>query len=1009
MSETYQIPFLETVAQKVYKEHKGDFTKIIIVLPSRRAGMYFKQYFGQVIDQITIAPAILSMEGFAERLSNLVKADSVTLLFELFKLYKKKDKSITIEKFAPLGKSLLREFNMIDNNLTADQADKMFDHLREAKAIEHWASSLGDDETIEKVKEELLSKKESMQDFLEFWENLSSTYFDFKKELKKQGLAYGGLAFREAFDKLEERIEYLGVEKVIFAGFSQMSGVEQSIVQTLTDLGKAQSYFDADKRYFKLHHEAGHYLRRYVSGFAAQHVDFQKDWWSTHNKSVSLKAISNTVGEAKFAGEWLTGLLDTPQKREEFKTTLNHTAILLPDEALLPALLRSLPSITFEDGSTLAELTNITMGMSFSKTPLFDLLRVIFQLQERIRENDEAVLCAYFKDVQNILRHPYFQYTNSIKEFEEISTSILNEITEQQMVWIPLEKLREWGDQHPIYAAVFYFWANDYRNALKSLNDLVTTLADVLKANPDVLGISSSEGIENSFEGELLVQFYKILKRLEDTLPQFAQDNGQLSIYIFKQLLLELLRGATVPFTGVPIAPLQIMGMLESRALDFKNVLVLSCNEGKLPIKKTVEAIIPFDTRTQFGLPTYLDNDAAFAYTFYRLFHRADHLTFAYLDANSGSDAGEMSRLLLQVKEELSEDPSCKINLDSSVWLLSKADKTMSEPVSIQKTEIFAERIKNRLKRGVSPSAVNSFIRNPLTFIDEKVIGLKDEDEIEEDLDNRTFGNLIHLALEWGLRRMIGLPDKDEDTPFVLRKKDFDKALNDKTFIPKLIKDVAKEENVEMVRGQNLLLKAVAENLLQRYFRNQIEEIEASETGAITVVGLEKFVDHQFDVEIDGEKVRVRLSGMADRIDVVDGKLRVVDYKSGGYTSADLTCKNWMELLEDEHKGKLLQLIIYRYLLTSAGFDKGNANFQKKITRANFLLQKEGLPQIDLSKGVASGFYFFRKITDGLKSCKMDQPLGEFTDLEFLDKTEKFIEELVKKMLDTSILLEDVM
>lgn len=1009
MSQDYNLPFLKSVAQRIFKEHEHQLTKIIVVLPSRRAGMYFKQYFGEVIPKTTIAPSVLSMEGFAERLSNLVKADSVTLLFKLFSLYRKKDKTITIEKFAALGKSLLSEFNMIDNNLTEEQAEKMFEHLKEAKAIEHWAESLGEEEElIAKVREELFAKKETMADFLEFWENLSSTYFDFKEELKKEGLAYGGLAFREAYNHLETRIEYLGVKKVIFAGFSQMSGVEQAIVQRLTDIGKAQTFFDADKQYFKNYHEAGHYLRRYTEGFAKQHIDFQKDWWSTHPKNVEIKAISNVVGQAKYAGEWLKSLLDTPEKREEFQKTLNHTAILLPDEALLPALLRSLPDIDFGGEKTLAEMTNITMGMPFFKTPLFDLLRAIFQLQERMKLNAESKRCAYFRDVQNILRHPYFQYTSAIKEFEEISTSILDEIVKQQMVLVPLEKINDWGDKHPIYKAVFQYWGNDYRNALNSFIELVKVLAEILKANPDVLGLSSSETLESTFEGELLVQFYKVIRRLQDTLPQFAQDNGQLSISVFKSLLLELLRSSNVPFTGVPIAPLQIMGMLESRALDFKNILILSCNEGVLPIKKAVEAIIPFDTRVTYGMPTYIDNEAAFAYTFYRLFHRAENLVFAYLDGNAGGDIGEMSRLVLQVKEELADIPSNQISIQNDVWLLSKADKTMTSPVSIQKEEALQERIKERLARGVSPSALNSFIREPIVFIDEKVLKLNEEEDVEEDLDNRTFGNLIHLACEWGLRRMVGLPDNDEDTPFVLRKSHFENAISDSTFILKLIQDVAKEQGVEMNKGQNLLLKAVAQNLLERYFKQQIGEVEKSNDKAITVVGLEKFVNHTLVVEINSEKVPVKLSGMADRIDVIDGQLRVVDYKSGGYSPSDLNVENWTEMLEDEHKAKYLQLVVYSYLLTKAGLDIKNYDFQQKIKKANKVLQEEGLLTIDLEKGVASGFYFFRNINDGLKVCKVDQPIGEIADLSFLDKTEKLIEEIVKMMLDTEKLLEDV-
>ncbi|NLR91261.1 PD-(D/E)XK nuclease family protein [Flammeovirga agarivorans] len=1012
MSQPYQIPFLQTVAQKILDNHSGNLNNILVVLPSRRAGMYFKQYFGNVITKVTIAPPVLSMEGFAERFSKLVKADNVTLLFELYKVYKEENKDITIEKFAPLGKSLLSEFNMIDNNMTEEEAQKMFEHLNESKAIDHWAEGLSEEEA-ESFKKNWKNSNSSMTDFLAFWQNLSSSYTKFKASLAAKGIAYGGMLFREAYDHLAERINELGIDKVIFAGFSQMSGIEQSIVQYLTDLGKAQTYFDTDKRYHHSNkkHEAGYYLRRYVNGFAAQHHDYAVDQFSSHEKKVNFKAVSSIVGEVKFAGEWLASLLDTPDKRKEFVETLNHTAILLPDETVLPALLKSLPDIPFENGKTLAELTNITMGMSYEKTPFFDLITEIFKLKERVIFKD-GQYCAYFKNVQNILRHPFFN--SNYREIDVITGSILEDITKKNYINVPLDYLVEASGSLDIFKVVFKNWGNDYVSYIEHFQELINALLEMFK---DVLKIEAPDPSRSikisdstfSYEEELLSILYDHLKHLYRVLPAFFPEKKELPIFVFKTLLMELLRGTKVPFTGVPIAPLQIMGMLESRALDFKNVLILSCNEGILPTKKSVEAIIPFDVRAQYGLPTYQDKNAAFAYTFYRLFHRSENLMFSYLDANAGNDIGEMSRLLLQVKEEMLDDPQFRLTTSdtSAAWMLAKADKTMGAPVEIVKSDVLKEKILRRLKRGVSPSAINSFIRNPLTFIDEKVIDLKEEDEIEEDLDNRSFGNLIHLSLEWGLRRMAGLDDKDENTPFVLRKEDFDKALKDKEFIPNVIQAAALEEKVELVKGQNLLLKAVAENLLQRYFKKQIEEIEKSTSKAIGIIGLEKYVTHNLKVDVEGEEIEIRLSGMADRIDVIDGQLRVVDYKSGGYQRSDMDVSDWNDILEDDHKGKFLQLSLYQYLLTSASADKSNEDFHKLIGAANRVLVKNGLPEVDLSLAIKSGFYFFRKINDGLIVCKEGQPIGG-EEMEFLPKTEKLLENWTKRLLDTSSIIEDV-
>ncbi|OHX66476.1 PD-(D/E)XK nuclease family protein [Flammeovirga pacifica] len=1012
--KTYPSPFLLEVARSVYQQHKNELNRIIVVLPSRRACMYFKQYFGSVIDQLTIAPQILSMEGFAELFSKLLKADNVTLLFELFHTYKKDDKELKIEDFIHLGKSLLSEFNMIDNNLDEKEVKKMFEHLNEVKLLENWAKDLGDEEKDD-LKKNWKDGKTSMTEFLVFWQRLSNSYSDFRKSLLSKGMAYGGILFREALDHLEERMEEFEIDKVIFAGFSQMSGVEQDIVEKLNNLSKAQVYFDADKRYldkFK-NHEAGYYLRKYVKGFGAQHPHYAIDQFNSHDKKVGFKSVSSTVGEVKFAGEWLTSLLDSEESKEDFIQTLNHTAILLPDESLLPALLKSLPNITFSDGKTLAEHTNITMGVSFEKTPLFDLIREIFQMKERVTYKDGQYV-AYFKSVQNILRHPFFN--SNYREIDIIVGDILDDLVNKNYINVPLDYLVEKSGDLEIFSVVFKPWGKNYKDYIKSFIDLINALLKMMKSTINPSGneeIKISDSIY-SYEEELLSILFDHLKHLNRVLPNFFKVESELPLGIFRTLLLELLRGTKVPFTGVPIAPLQIMGMLESRALDFKNVLILTCNEGMLPTKKAVEAIIPFDIRSEFGLPTYKDKNAAFAYTFYRLFHRADHLMFSYLDANAGSDVGEMSRLLLQVKEEMLEEPSFRvlpIEKHQEAWLLAKADKTMSEAISISKSDGLKKKILERLQKGISPSSISSYIRNPLTFIDQKVIGLVEKEDIEEDLDNRSFGNLIHTAMEWGLRRMAGLKDiyeKPEVQPsFVLRIEDFEKAINDKAFILQLIDDAAVKEKVELLKGQNLLLKAVAENIIIRFFRKQIEELEASESKAFGIVRLEEYISNTIHFEVDGEKVTLRLSGMADRIDVLDGKLRIVDYKSGGFDPNKMKPKEWSVFMEDNAYAKALQLSLYSYLTKAAIKNPQNKDFHSMISECNKVLIDEKIPTIDFNIEIDSGFYFFRKINDGLISCKMDGTLnGE--EIDFIPKTEKWLQLWSENLLDTESALEDV-
>ncbi|GAA4834054.1 PD-(D/E)XK nuclease family protein [Algivirga pacifica] len=931
--------------------------------------MYFKQYLGACLEEeVAFSPVILSMEGFARKISRLQKADNVTLIFELFKVYRQFDKEITLDKFTPLGTSLLRDFNMIDNNLSAKQTQEMFEYLQDTKAIERWAEELREDP------EELMKRKsQALTNFFSFWENLADTYYAFRSRLIEKHIAYGGLSFREAFNHLMEAVKELGVEQVVFAGFSQVSTVEHDLMQVLTEHGMAEHYFDSDQYYVNhTEHEAGYFFRKFRQTFAKGHQDLSRNYYQQEEPcEIEVIKVHSDVAQAKVVGQLLSEQLQDTSAWEHFTKTVNHTAVLLPDESMLTPLLYSLPVL--EGDRRLSTYTNVTMGVAFQNTPFFDLIVSVFKLQEGLRKNDDGVPCVYFKEVLNIVRHPYFQHSVVSKEYREIAEGIQKEIISEGLILIPLDRILSWGDRMPIYRAIFKAWRSNYKTALQQLFALTEALVHLFDREDDPLQIMQDSIDHQRIEYELLLKFYTVLNRLQDIL---GLQKENIPIRTFRQLLMELLKGIQIPFTGQPIAPLQVMGMLESRALDFEHVMILSCNEGFLPVKKVAESIIPYDLRIQFGMPTYKHNDIAFAYTFYRLLHRAKKITLLYVDAAASKDGGEMSRFLVQLKEELLKQEGIRFTLSERILQLDMPDLSARVPQQVIKDEVLLTKIKEKLAKGISPSSLNRYIKNPLAFLEDKILEVREGEELEESLDQRTFGTLLHESLEQLLLPKIGQWIDEDFLMNHCTAEEVSKQVEVVLSITKS-KDVATKN---MRYGKNYILKKVAERLTLNFLEKQRQE------APFFLVAQESFHGHTMKIPLqDSSVIPFRVSGMADRIDIVGNTIRIVDYKTGAYHKENLKANNYQELLFHPEKEKIVQLLSYKYILIQNIL---NGELKDYAFPAGFDLQ---------TCKVEAGFYFFRKLSDGFVQYQIaDEP----TDREgFVNYAEKFFTHLIQHMM----------
>ncbi|MDW7692968.1 PD-(D/E)XK nuclease family protein [Flammeovirgaceae bacterium SG7u.111] len=938
--------FLKELAQALYEEHGEDTYKLCVVLPSRRASLYFKNYLAEIAQKDMIAPTVQSMDDFVHRLSDLQVTDYLSLLFELYQSYRKFDQAEdhTLEQFIPLGGQILKDFSLIDKNLSFPQAKKLFETLEETKAVERWAEELG--------KPFELKESSSLKDFFNFWKFLTKTYFDYRQKLLSENKAYSGLAYRLVYENIDERLKNFDYKKIIFAGFFQLTVVEEHLIQKLVQDGKAVSYWDSDRYYMdNPNHEAGDYIRNFVKRWLPEDYSFRRNEILGNQPKIQILNAGDRLNQAKVAGKLLENQLKgyvAEGTFDAFKDKINDTAILLPDETMLFPLLHSLPE--WQDSTlgkyiTAADFVNVTMGFSMQYSPLHSLIESVFLLQQNLKDHKNGAVF-YHKDVLRLIRHPYVQFMEG-KETLNLETQ--QKIQKDKRVYISEKWLAENTENDDVFEQLFISWGGKTEKAIAYFEQLIELLYQEFDKD------------KNALELEFLLQFYTTLNKLKNIL---LAEEEKISVKTFRQFLTEQFKSMSVPFTGEPLGPVQVMGTLESRSLDFENVIILSCNEGAFPQGKILDSLIPFDIRKLFNLPTYKENDSSFAYTFYRLFHKAKTITLIYSEASDMSTSGEKSRFLTQIEkdERLVVD---KISLPPQLPV------PVDNIRSMEKDEAIIKMVEAAFVKGRSPSAINSYIRNPLEFLLRSIMKLQETEEIEENLDARSFGTLIHETLDRLLMPSIG---KNVDAKVI------ESLSENRELLHQTMMEVIRQEMGQIVvdSGRNFMLYKVAERLIDKFFEQQKEDEKP-----FFLIAQETFYDHTIMVKLhDGREVPFRITGKADRIDICGDAIRIVDYKTGTFQPAQLKASCMEDLLLDHSKEKIVQLLLYKYLLIKAQ-QKG---------------ETPHLPPVGSGMEVLSGFYFFRKLSSGFQVYKLADEPTEIDD--FCAYVEKFLGLFVRDVLN---------
>ncbi len=865
--------FLKQVTTTLYQQWGSDLSHCIMVFPNRRSGVFFAKYLKELSTETIWSPRIQTISEFLQMLSPLQIEDSLGLLFRLYKVYVRHLKSNeSFDEFYHWGEMLLNDFDDLDKYRV--DAKHLFQNLADEKNIDSLFDYLTPEqiEAIQSFWRSFHAEKYSkhQNEFISLWEKLSPIYTDFKAELQSQQLAYEGMATRQLVEQLEKGEIEIDAKRIVFIGFNALNRCEIDLFSVLKQRNIADFYWDYDNIYVKNElHEAGLFMRSNIKQFpsAKSHLTF--DNIIDVQKNIHFVALPSDVGQVKYAH----GVIDSFFQQKD--VVAEETAVVLADEELLIPVLHAIPQSVSK--------VNVTMGYPAKNTPIAGLLSLIIDLQKSARKGTFS-----HKQVMAILNH---QYINAIQP--EVASSICNHIITHNSIDVEQELLQE----NKVFAYLF--------EITKGVTAFTSYLLHLLQQIYQQLQGKNEEEqrLIDKIEQEYIYHLFLNIKRLQ-TLIQ--QHDIELNQDTFFKILEKLVQSLTIPFEGESLAGLQVMGILETRLLDFKNIIVLSMNEGKLPKTSSTNSFIPYHLRKGFGLPTIDHQDAIFAYYFYRLIQRAENINLLYSTQSDGMRTGEMSRFMYQIKYELplpvtESAPSHQITVPEV------------KPIEVPKNQRVLEHL-NRYCGNLSednsisfsPSALNTYLNCQLSFYFKYLAKFKEPDMVTEEIDPPTFGNIFHHTME----ELYSLYKDTSITSEILTELKNNTALIEQKLKQAFAEKYFNTTKEITLRGRNSLIF----DILKRFVIRNLE-IDQQFT-PFRIVDLEGEYTAQIALA-DGRKVN--LKGSIDRVDQVEQQIRIIDYKTG---KAELKFPNVESLFEQDSRKRnkaAFQTLLYCLFYNNSG------------------------------------------------------------------------------------------
>ena len=836
--------FLKLVAADLYKHTKGNLAHTAVVFPNKRAGLFFNEYLAQESDSPIWSPAYVSISELFRSLSPWEVGDPVKLVCELYKIFRRETQSTeTLDDFYFWGEMLISDFDDADKNKV--DTDKLFSNLQDLRNIMDDYTFI-DDEQEEAIRQFFqnfsIERRTALKErFISLWNVLGNIYKGFRESLASQNIAYEGMMYRHVIEHLD--VDKLPYEKYVFVGFNVLNKVEHTLFTQLKDAGKAVFYWDYDEFYMKenrqaVTHEAGEFIRRNLRDFPSP-LSGELFKNLSKPKEVHYIASSTENAQARYLPQWIRNNLTTPEK---------ETAVVLCNEALLQPVLHSLPAEV--------KHVNITMGFPLSQTPVYSFLITLLELHTHGFNFKSGRYT--FQSVVTLLKHPYTRQLTGQAELLE------KELTRNNRFY-PLPG--ELGKDE--FLTRLFTPLSGNLNLCIRLSETLQQVASIYQANTS--GTEDTDAF-NQLYRESLFKAYTTINRFRTLIEE---DELTVQSETFRRLLVKVLSATNIPFHGEPAIGMQVMGVLETRNLDFRHLVLLSVNEGQLPKSGGDSSFIPYNLRKAFGMTTIEHKIAVYAYYFYRLLQRAERITLIYNTSSDGLNRGEWSRFMLQFLIEWPHPITRQ-------FLEAGQSPQGTSPITVEKTPDVMRRMQSLFdvranpKAKFSPSALNYYLDCPLKFYYRYVAGLSAPDEVSAEIDSATFGSIFHYAAEHIYKDLTthGKVINKEALETLLRN---EVKLQDyvDTAFKKLFFNVPQNEKPEY-NGVQLINSAVIARYLKQLLQNDLRY------APFTFIASEMEVDEPIDIQTPKGVIKSRIGGIIDRMDSKDGTLRIVDYKTGG-------------------------------------------------------------------------------------------------------------------------------
>jgi len=903
--------------------HSDQLSDTVIILPNKRAKVFLIEAIKNQLSQTVLAPEIISIEDFVQHIAGIRSVDAIEQLFEFYEVYL----SITptaqqqsFELFANWAKTLLQDFNEIDRYLL--EPSHVLSYLKDIEDIKKWGIEVED-------------KTQLLENYIDFWKLLPNYYQSLYDHLLAKGVGYQGLIYREAVQNLIHFLNTVPNKQFVFAGFNALNAAEEKIVQELLSVGQAKIYWDADQTFLNdPYHDAGLFLRRFKENwkyYKTHPFEWIVDDFSA-TKNIQVIGTPKSVGQAKIAGSILEQTIQNhPEK------SLDKVAVVLGEESLLVPLLYSLPASV--------GALNITMGYSAKNNPAQILVAKLFKMHTNSLSRNNKGYVLYYKEVLDILTHPLIEPYAKTRELALL-------INANNYTFITHQKLLDLNpNPSELFLLLFKKWETGAVPVLETIINLIETLKNNL----------SNDNEEEKITKAFVFAIFKVINKLITYYSKHQHIDKIETLYAIYKQVIDL---AEVSFEGEPLNGLQIMGVLESRVLDFDTVIVTSMNEGKFPAGKSSNSFIPYDVKRELGLPTFKEKDAIYTYHFYHLLQRATNIYLLYNTESEGLDAGEKSRFITQLDVE--RQP--KHTLTQEIYNAVLPD-TAYIPMEVPKSSPVMSRLKEIALQGFSPSALTKYIRNPIDFYFQKILRIREVEEVEESIALNTLGTIIHETLKTLYEPFIGRLISESDLQQCFKQIDAE--------VLKQFKLVYKEGEIK--KGRNLLAFEVAKRNVSNFLKVELENLKAGDK--IQIIALEQTYERL--LEHPKLPFPVLIKGNVDRIENRNGTIRIIDYKTGKVEKATVTLRSWEDLTLDIKNEKIIQVLAYAFM-----FEKEARGVPIEAGIISFKNLKEGFLPFNFKSG--------KEETKNIEEEILTNYLEQIVLLlsEILDETIPFIEKI---------------